>query len=88
MNCVNEVAGGYRIGQQSIKILCYTDDEILMAHNEDDLQRLLYQFQTNAESLNMQISMEKIESWVIAKEPIRCKSDVNDKPIQQYMQCT
>ncbi|GJQ83541.1 hypothetical protein Trydic_g10893 [Trypoxylus dichotomus] len=36
----------------------------------------------------MQISMEKTESMVIAKEPIRYKLVVNDKPICQCMQCT
>ncbi|XP_044764617.1 uncharacterized protein LOC123321211 [Coccinella septempunctata] len=76
------------MGLRSIKILCYADDVILMADNEDDLQRLLYRFQTTAEKLNMQISLEKTESMVIAKEPTRCKLAVNDKPIHQCMQCT
>lgn len=85
---VKKVCGGYRMGLRSIKILCYADDVILIADNEDDLQRLLYRFQTTAEKLNMQISLEKTESMVIAKEPTRCKLAVNDKPIHQCMQCT
>ncbi|GJQ74016.1 hypothetical protein Trydic_g18940 [Trypoxylus dichotomus] len=55
--------------QESIKILCYDNDAIL-TDNEDDLQRLLYRFQSKTESLNMQISTEKAEPMVIAKEPI------------------
>ncbi|GJQ86408.1 hypothetical protein Trydic_g10318 [Trypoxylus dichotomus] len=31
--------------------------------------------------------MEKTESVVIAKEPIKCKLDVNDKLIRQSMHC-
>ncbi|GJQ72387.1 hypothetical protein Trydic_g3469 [Trypoxylus dichotomus] len=69
--------------QESIKGLCYSDDAILMADNDDDLQRLLYRFQTKAKGLNMQISMEKTELMVIAKEPIRCKLAVNDKLSRQ-----
>lgn len=88
INDVKKVCGGYRMGLRSIKILCYADDVILIADNEDDLQRLLYRFQTTAEKLNMQISLEKTESMVIAKEPTRCKLAVNDKPIHQCMQCT
>ncbi|GJQ86042.1 hypothetical protein Trydic_g10612 [Trypoxylus dichotomus] len=65
---VKEVSEGYRMRQESIKVLCCTDDAIIMADNEDDLQRLLYQFQTKAESLNMQISMEETESMVLAKQ--------------------
>ncbi|GJQ68050.1 hypothetical protein Trydic_g16763 [Trypoxylus dichotomus] len=44
INSVKEVVAGYRMGQKSIKILCYGDDAVLMANNEDDLQ-LLYRFQ-------------------------------------------
>ncbi|GJQ83616.1 hypothetical protein Trydic_g2948 [Trypoxylus dichotomus] len=60
INSLKEVARGYKMGQESMKTLYYADDAILMADNEDDLQRLLYHFQTKAESLNVQISMEKI----------------------------
>ncbi|GJQ81534.1 hypothetical protein Trydic_g4895 [Trypoxylus dichotomus] len=55
-----------------------------MADNDDDLQRLLYRFQTKAVRLNRQISMEKI----IGKETIRSKLTVNDKLIGQCMECT
>lgn len=88
INSVKEVNGGYRMGRKHMKILCYADDAILTADNEDDLQRLLYRFQTTAKKLNMQISVEKTESMVISKEPIRCKLAVDNKPIQQTKQCT
>ncbi|GJQ80219.1 hypothetical protein Trydic_g23794 [Trypoxylus dichotomus] len=86
MNLIVEDAGGYRMRQESIKILCHPDDAILMAHNKDDLQRLLYRFQVKAESFNMQISMEKTESMVVAEESIRYKFTVNDECIRQRMQ--
>lgn len=49
---------GYRVGQKSIGIVCYADDALLMAEDED-LQPLLYRLTNEAESLNMQISVEK-----------------------------
>lgn len=32
-------------GKKDIKYVCYADDAIIIAGNEDDLQRILYQFQ-------------------------------------------
>ncbi|GJQ81563.1 hypothetical protein Trydic_g4922 [Trypoxylus dichotomus] len=50
-----------------------------MADNEDDLQQLLYCFQSKAESLNMQVFVEKAESTVIAKEPVRLETLADNK---------
>lgn len=83
---MNEVEAGYTMGDRSLRILCYADDAVLVAENEDDLQRLLNMFKTTAERFNMLISRKKIQTMVIAKEPIRCKLVVNlfdDRIIEQ-----
>jgi len=73
------------MGQKTGKIICYADDAILMAQNEDELQRLLYGFTGASQELNMEISVEKTKSMVISREPIRCKLVVYDKIIEQVM---
>lgn len=73
------------MGNRYIKILCYADDAILIAEDEDGLQRLLYRFTTTAQDFNMIISTKKTQSMVISKEPIRCKVVANDKIIDQVM---
>lgn len=83
ISSVKKICWWYRMGQISINILCYAGDAILLANNKDDWQRLLHQFQTTAESFNMQISVEKTESMVITKEIL-----TSHKPIHQCMQYT
>lgn len=58
---------------------------MLIAENEDDLQRLLYGFVNTASTFNMQVSIEKTQLMIISKEPIRCKLEMNNKIIQQVM---
>lgn len=74
---------GYGMGNERIQILCYADDTVLIAENEDDLQRLLHIFNTTAKKLNMKISTEKTKSVVIAKEPIRCKLEIDNQMVEQ-----
>lgn len=76
---------GYRMGNKEIQILCYADDTILIAENEDDLQRLMHQFNITAKKFNMKISAEKTKSVVISKEPIRCKLEIDNQIIEQVM---
>lgn len=45
---VKMVGRGYRMGEQEIKILCYADDAVIISEDEDNLQRLLFQFETAA----------------------------------------
>lgn len=73
------------MGNRNINILCYADDAVLVAENEDDLQRLLYRFNCVAKSFNMVISASKTKSMTTSKIPTRCKLVVDDKIIQQVM---
>lgn len=47
------------MGDREIKILCYTDDTVLVAENKDDLQRLLHEFNINTKKINMKIPAQK-----------------------------
>ncbi|XP_056642605.1 general transcription factor II-I repeat domain-containing protein 2A-like [Diorhabda sublineata] len=73
------------MGNKDIRILCYGDDAVLIAENEDGLQRLLFKFNTTAKSLKMKISAAKIKCMITSKTPIRCKLVVDDEIIQQEM---
>lgn len=64
---------GYKMRNTSFNVLCYTDDVVLLAETEDDLQRSLYQFNMTAKQYNMNINKQKPKCMVIAKEPVRCK---------------
>lgn len=50
---------GYGMEDRKIKILYYADDAVLMVEKEDDLQKLLYTFNTIAKELRMTISISK-----------------------------
>ncbi|XP_055714317.1 uncharacterized protein LOC129808563 [Phlebotomus papatasi] len=67
-------------------IVCYADDAVLMAENEDDLQRLLQKFNISALKYNMSISTSKTKALTVSKEPIRCKLYLNNAPIEQVME--
>ncbi|XP_055385812.1 uncharacterized protein LOC129614885 [Condylostylus longicornis] len=71
------------MADHEICIICYADDAVLLAENENDLQRMLFTFNTVAGQYNMKISTEKTKSMTISKEPIRCKLVVNNKTIEQ-----
>lgn len=66
----------------------YGDDTILFAENEDDLQRLLFQFKTATHKLNMKIATTKTKSMIIAKNPIRCKLEMENEMIEQVIKFT
>lgn len=79
---------GYRTDKGAISIVCYADDALLISENEDDLQRLTHQFYLTSSRYNMEISIQKTKSLVVAKNPVRCKLIVNDQAIEQVMTFT
>ncbi|KAL6421492.1 hypothetical protein ACFW04_011244 [Cataglyphis niger] len=58
------------MGDRSLRILCYADDAIIVAENEDDLQRLLNKFKTTAERFNMFISLKKTQVMLMINNHI------------------
>lgn len=69
---------GFRMDKGIITIVCYVDDALIVTENEDDLQRLLYQFHLTSTQYNMEISVKKTKSLVVAEERVRCKLAIND----------
>lgn len=49
----------YRMGNKMVNIICYADEAVLIANNEDNLQRILHQFHKKAKEYNMEISTQK-----------------------------
>ncbi|XP_044760249.1 uncharacterized protein LOC123317707 [Coccinella septempunctata] len=78
---VKKAGKGYRLSTDMIKIVCFADDVI--SDNEDDLQRMAYEFKLAAEEYNMIISISETKSLVIAREPKRCKIVINNEIIEQ-----
>lgn len=54
------------MGDKEIKILCYADD-VLIAENEDHLQRFLYQFYKTAKKFKMTLSTAKTKCMTTSK---------------------
>lgn len=64
---VKTVGRGYRMGEQEIKILCYADDAVIISEDEDNLQRMLFMFETTAKEFNMIISV--VFNMIFSKNP-------------------
>lgn len=56
---------------------------MLLADNEDDLQKLVRIFAEEARAVGMEILINQIKTLVIAREPHRCKIVIDDKIIEQ-----
>jgi hypothetical protein len=50
---------GYRMGESMINLVVYADNIVLVAENEDDLQRMLFKFNNICKKFNMLISNQK-----------------------------
>ncbi|GJQ75131.1 hypothetical protein Trydic_g9739 [Trypoxylus dichotomus] len=67
VDSVLRVNHDYRMGDKLIKVLCYADDATLFADSQKDLQWLLQVFNIEAQKPNMEISISKTKSMLIAK---------------------
>ena len=83
---VTSVNLGYRMGNKKIGTACYADDAAIIAESENDLQGQLFKFFQASHQLNTNISTSKTKCMTIAKEPLRYKLVVEDKPMEQLMQ--
>lgn len=55
---VNRMSG-YRLGQNNINIICYADAVVLIADNENNLQRLLHKIVTRANDFNIIVAGDR-----------------------------
>jgi hypothetical protein len=74
---------GYKMGNDSIHIICYADDAVLIADNEENLQTLLLRFDQLAERLNMEISLNKTKSLTISRNYTKCEVKLRGTMIEQ-----
>lgn len=75
----------YKINADNVNILCYTDDTVLLADNEDNLPRLFHKINTADKNSNMILSTDKTKSMVISKTRLRCKLEINGTTIEHVM---
>lgn len=73
------------MAQKEINILCFTDDTVIIAQNEDKLQIMLCKFSQFAEKYNMHVPLSKTNTMSTSKEPLRFKLSLNNKNIIQVM---
>lgn len=66
---VRTSGSGYGLGKQRIKIACYADDTVIISEDKDDLQRMLYKFETTGGRFGMMIFVQKTESLIIYEKP-------------------
>jgi hypothetical protein len=74
---------GYRMWNNLINIICYADDEVLIADSTENLQTLLLKFDQMAANLNMEISINKTKYLVISRNNIKCEVKLRDTVIEQ-----
>lgn len=63
MHKVVNAARGFRMGDKKIKLLCYTNDAVLFAETEDDLQKLLMTFHTLLKSTTSRSRKQRPKPW-------------------------
>ena len=69
---------GYRVGRSVFNVICYADDVFIM-ENENDIQRLVYNFKKACQKYNIKIAKEQTKSITISHDSLRCKLVINDK---------
>jgi hypothetical protein len=79
---------GYEMGIDSIYIICYADDTVLIADSEENLQTLLCRFDQMAERLNMEISLNKTKSLTISRNYTKCEIKLRGTSIEQVPSLT
>lgn len=82
---IKEAGKGFKMVKQGMKIVCYVDDAVIISEDEDDLQKMLYKFETTAKKFGMKISVKKTESLAISKERRQCKLAVYNQSVNQVM---
>jgi len=58
-----KIMRGYRMGESMINLVAYSDNVVLIAENEDDLQRMLFKFNNDCKKFYMLTSNQKQKQW-------------------------
>jgi len=51
------------MGESMINLVAYSDNVVLIAENEDDLQRMLFKFNNDCKKFYMLTSNQKQKQW-------------------------
>ena len=60
---LDESQTGIKIDQRNISNLRYTDDNILMAENKEELKSLLMRVKERSEKFGLKLNIQKLRSW-------------------------
>lgn len=67
-----------------LETILFADDQVILAENEDDLQRNVYKLEKVTKMFDMKISSAKTKTLAFrGKEPVRSKIVINGKIIEQ-----
>ena len=84
-----QITGGINLGTLTVKTLAFADDQILLAKNEDELQRMLYKLNIIAKTYNMEISPEKTKVMAFkGSHPVRSKIILENTTIYRCQNLT
>jgi hypothetical protein len=72
-------------GRVKRRLIYHADGAVLIADNEDSLQRLLYQFMSSCQKYNIKVWSNKTKTATVYKEPLKCKLEVQGKMMEQII---
>jgi hypothetical protein len=73
------------MGNEGVLIMCYADEAVIIAGNEDNAQRLLYQLFLSSQKYNMKISVSKTKPVTLCGHPLRCGREPQGKVVEQII---
>ena len=79
----SQVAEGVKFGGLRIPSLLFTDDEVLLASSNIDLQPVLRWFALTCEAVGMRISSPKSEQMVLSRKKVDCQLGVREELLLQ-----
>ena len=72
-----------KIGDVEVSRLLFADDLVILASNQDDLQRALERFAAECEVDGMRVSTSKTEVMVLSRQPENCTLHVDGVQLRQ-----
>ena len=63
----------HKVGNSNFNIICYADDAVLVAENEEGPQKLLHRLNNTCKQENTVMSPVKTKSMAVAVTAVRCK---------------
>lgn len=74
---------GIKINGKVINNIRYADDTVVLAENEQDLQRLMNELVRHSENCGLLINTTKTKVLAFTKTPVQIHLDINGDPVEQ-----